>query len=111
MLSLNTVLLTVSGDGKPNNINTNEIDLNNGGWIVIGILIAIIAILMIKDIVVHYKQAKKFSDLNTLASNGLNEDETNLIIKYRKLDSRDKTVIKDTLSSLCKEKEDNLTDN
>ncbi len=90
----------ITGDNKPGNINTNEIDLNNGGWVLIGILIGIIVILLIVLLVKCLMSTNKIDKLQSLLKNEIDDKEMNMILTYRKLNDKDKTIVNDTLKSL-----------
>ncbi len=91
-----------TGDSKPGNINTNELDLNNGGWIVIGILIGIIVILSIILLVRYFITTSKIDKLQSLFKNEISNKEMKMILTYRELNDEDKSIINDTLKSLSK---------
>lgn len=100
----------ITGDNKPGNINTNEFDLNNGGWVLIGILIGIIVLLIIVLIIKYFMSNKKIETLQSLLKNELNDKEMNIILTYRALDNKDKSIVNDTLKSLSKNHADTDTD-
>ena len=91
-----------TGDATPGNVNTNELDLNNGGWILIAILVCIIVVMIIIMFVMRYKMQTKIFKQQEQFQKGINEEEANLLLKYRTLNDRDKTIIRDTLKTLEK---------
>lgn len=95
-----------SGDDIPGNVNTGEVDLNNGGWIVIAVLIAIIVALCIILAIKHYLAEKKYKKLNEFYNQDLSDKEKELIYKFRKLNSTEQTIVEDTLKTLTKNKTD-----
>ncbi len=79
----------------------NELDLNNGGWILIGILIALVAIFIITTIYFGYKASAYKSIAETKNnSTDISETEMNVIEKYRNLTDNDKAAINQMLNSL-----------
>lgn len=95
-----TGVYMITGDNKPGNINTNELDLNNGGWIIIGVLIGIIIVLLVVLIVKCLKSDKKINNLQSLLKNEINDKEMDMILTYRTLNTNDKEIVRDTLKSL-----------
>ena len=75
-------------------------DLNNGGWILITILIALIVFLFIIAVFVYINSNKKLQKLKEFYKSDLSEKERNLLTQYRKLNDTDKNVIEDTVKSL-----------
>lgn len=90
----------ITEGNTPDNINTNEIDLNNGGWILIGILIGVIVILLIALLIRYLMSTNKIDKLQSLLKNEIDDKEMNMILTYRKLNDKDKTIVNDTLKSL-----------
>lgn len=97
----------IEGDNIPGNINTPKVDLNNGGWILIAILIALLIITFFIAVYINYKNQKKINKLKEYIRKDISEKEYDLILKYRILNNNDKTVIDDTLKSLNKNHNDN----
>ena len=75
-------------------------DLNNGGWILIVILIALIVFLFIIAIYVYINSKKEIQKLKNFYKNDLSEKERNLLTQYRDLNDTDKSIIEDTVKSL-----------
>lgn len=92
-------------NGIPSNTNTNEIDLNNGGWILIAILICIIVALVVIIIIQYCLANKKYMKLNELYKKDLNDKEKELLFKYRKLNNTEQTIVDNTLKTLTENKE------
>ncbi len=90
----------ITEGNTPDNINTNEIDLNNGGWILIGILIGVIVVLLIALLIRYLMSTNKIDKLQSLLKNEIDDKEMNMILTYRKLNDKDKTIVNDTLKSL-----------
>lgn len=90
----------ITGDNQPGNINTNEIDLNNGGWVIIAILICIIVLLLIVLFIHSYRLYGKIAKLQNEFQKDITNDETEFLLAYRTLDSRDKTIIQNTIKTL-----------
>lgn len=90
----------ITGDGRPSNTTANQLDLNNGGWTFIAILIGIILILIIIILIIHFKNKTTISKLREFSKNEITDEERDLLLKYRQLNIRDKNVINDTLLSL-----------
>lgn len=86
---------------RPSNTTYNGIDLNNGGWIIIGILIALLIIAVVIAIIIWVKDTKIINALREFQKQSeVSAEERDLLIEYRKLNSRDKNVIISTVSSL-----------
>ena len=62
-------------NGSPSNNNTNEFDLNNGGWILIAVLLSIIVILIIAMVIQHCLAERKYTKLNELYKKDLSDKE------------------------------------
>lgn len=90
----------ITGDGIPGNTNTGNTDLNNGGLIFIIVLICIIAIMAVIMFIIWYNARTKINNLQKQFKEGITDDETNLLLKYKNLNDRDKTILKDTLKTL-----------
>ena len=92
------------GDNIPGNVNTNEFDLNNGGWILIAVLFCNIAILIICMVIQHCLAERKYMKLDELYKKDLNDKEKLLLAKYRKLNGTEQTIIDDTIKTLTENK-------
>lgn len=93
----------ITGSSTPSNVNTNELDLNNGGWILIAILICIIVIMTIIICVMGYKRQRRIETLQELLlKNIFTEEDKELLSKYHSLNDRDKMIIRETLEALEK---------
>ncbi len=93
------------GNSTPSNTNTNELDLNNGGWVIIIVLSCIILAILIIFFVRSCLFLDKIDSLKKLLKNELNDSEMKLILTYRNLNYKDKIVINDTLKTLSKNHE------
>lgn len=99
----------VTGSNKPTNTNWNQIDLNNGGWIIIAILICIIVILIAITLFIYLKSQRKINELQMLADNNTSDEEQKLLTQYRKLNTHDKNIVIDTISTLHNSQQQNET--
>ena len=93
-------LLKITGDDKPGNIPSYEVDLNNGGWTVIIILICLVLALVIILFVTYHMYHSKMDSLKKLMKNELSENEMRIILTYRKLNDNNKAIITGTLKTL-----------
>ena len=94
---------TPSGFGAAN-------DLNNGGWIIIGVLLAIILVLIFVIVYFVFKLDKykgKEETKNTELNNAdLSEEEKQTITEYRKLSDQEKQIINNTIKTFNKPKDE-----
>lgn len=90
----------ITGNGVPGNNNTNELNLNNGGWVIIGILIAVIVILTVVLCIISYKKQCKIDNLRHYLNKRFTEEELTLIQNYRNLNPQEKADIQNTLKTL-----------
>lgn len=97
----------ITGSNKPTNSNWNQINLNNGGWVIIAILICIIVILIAVTLIIYFKSRKTIAKLQEFSQNEISDEERDLLLQYRKLDIRDKNVIINTISTLSQNHQDN----
>ncbi|MCM1437649.1 MAG: hypothetical protein NC131_00355 [Roseburia sp.] len=88
--------------------NSYGLDLNNGGWAFIAVLICIIFVLIVITLIIYFKSNKKINELKKLLTIEITADEYNLLVKYRKLHSRDKATINNTLLCLNTKPTDDL---
>lgn len=97
-------LLAIIGEGDnqaPDGVY-NGLDLNNGGWILIGFLIAFTVIFIITTIYCAYKANLYKTSLkdHKFKTSEISEEEKEILNKYRDLKESDKNVIKQMLNSL-----------
>ncbi len=88
----------MTGDNIPGNTNTHEIDLNNGGWIVIAILILIIIALTVILIVMYNKMNVKINLLQKHKDNKLTNEELQILTQFAKLNNNSKNKVAKILS-------------
>ena len=94
-----------TGDDKPGNVNTHEIDLNNGGWIIIGILIFIVVALLVILIVQMLRHSSKDNKAHNQTTTNTNNEEAELLSNYRVLSDCDKKIIQKTMKTLTENDE------
>ena len=99
-------LLNVTNDlTDPDNTPSGygSLDLNNGGWIIIGILIFIIVVLMFAILYLYLKADKyktKENAENVRLNNAeLSEEERQIITEFRKLTDQEKQILNDTIKT------------
>lgn len=85
----------VTGDGKPDNIQTIE-----PTWTLIIILIAIIAILVIISFIILFIKQRQINNLQEQLNKGISTEEINLLLKYRDLNDHDKALIDTMLKTV-----------
>ena len=90
-----------SGNNQPSNTNTNELDLNNGGWYVIAILIGIIIVLVG---VMIYKTTKAHK--TEILPPDTKQEDKQLLTEYHKLNDQEKQLVNDTIKTLNKPKDE-----
>ena len=90
----------MTGDDIPGNINTNELYFPKEFWLMFWIAVAIFVIMLAIVLYVYFSNRKTINNLKEIAKNDLTDEERDLIVRYRKLDNRDKAVIYETLSTL-----------
>lgn len=99
----------MTGDNIPGNVSTG-VDLNNGGWILIGILIALLLIVSFITIYINFKSKEKIHKLNEFIKTKLSEEEQKLINNFRKLNPQGKAFINDTCKTLTNNQTINKND-
>ena len=96
----------------PNNVPSGYggLDLNNGGWAIIGVLLVIILILIFVIVYFVFKLDKYKGKEETknieLNNTDLSEEEKQTITEYRKLSHQDKKIINDTIKTFNKPKDE-----
>ena len=98
-------------DRIPGNVQRGIPSIPTYGWIIIGLLIFAVVITLIIAVYTRYKYEKETHALHTLIKTPVTETEMNLLLKYRKLNKNDKTVIDDAVKSLSKNHKDNIDTN
>ena len=100
-------LLKITEGNQPSNIPAYEVDLNNGGWTIIIILISIVIALTIILCVKCSLLQNKINSLKKLLKNELNNKEIKMVITYRELNNDNKTVIDNAFKTLTKDDNEN----
>lgn len=99
------LLNVTNGLTNPDNVadGYGSLDLNNGGWIIIGILILIIVVLMFAILYLYLKADKYKTKENAENDRSINaelsEEERQIITEFRKLTDQEKQIINDTIKT------------
>lgn len=102
-------LLLTDPDNIPDGFG-GGFDLNNGGWAIIGVLLAIILVLIYVIVYFVFKLDKYKGKEETknieLNNSDLSEEEKQTITEYRKLSDQEKQIINDTIKTFNKPKDE-----